>query len=64
MDGVSPLTFLAPSDSMAIAHWMDRHADLLSDPPFDAIGGYLYRMISDRPLTVAEARDLERLLRP
>jgi hypothetical protein len=43
---------------------MDRHADLLSEPPFDAIGAYLYRMISDRPLTVSEARDLERLLRP
>jgi len=62
LDGVSPVTFLSPSDSMAIAHWMDRHADLLSEPPFDAIGSYLYRMISDRPLTVSEAQELTRLL--
>ena len=63
LSGVEPVTFLSPSDSMAIAHWMDRNADLLSEPPFDAIGRYLYRMISDRPLTVSEAQDLNRLLR-
>ena len=62
LDGVSPVTFLSPSDSMAIAHWMDRHADLLCEPPFDAIGQYLFRMISDRPLTAEEARELGRLL--
>ncbi len=62
LDGVHPETFLNPGDSMAIAHWMDRHADRSGDPPFDAIFAYLYRMISDRPLTVAEAQALFALL--
>lgn len=63
LDGVEPVTFLNPSDSMAIAHWMDRHADLCSEPPFDTIFLYLYRMISDKPLTVSEAQELRQLLR-
>ncbi len=63
LDGVEPMGFLSPSDSMAIAHWMDRHADLCSEPPFDTIYLYLYRMISDRPLTVSEAQELWTLLR-
>lgn len=62
LDGVEPTSFLNPSDSMAIAHWMDRHADLCSDPPFDAIFLYLYRMISDKPLTASEAQELNLLL--
>ena len=62
LDGVEPVTFLSPSDSMTIAHWMDRNADLSCDPPFDAIFQYLFRMISDRPLTAAEAADFRRLL--
>lgn len=57
-----PTNFLNPSDAMAIAHWMDRHAGLSGEPPFDAIFAYLYRMISDRPLTVAEAQALFALL--
>ncbi len=63
LDGVEPVTFLNPSDSMAIAHWMDRHADLCAEPPFDTIYLYLYRMISDKPLTVSEAQALRQLLR-
>ena len=63
LSGVEPVTFLSPSDSMAIAHWMDRHADLLCEPPFDEIGQYLFRMLSDRPLTAAEAQALRELLR-
>ena len=62
LDGVHPETFLNPGDSMAIAHWMDRHAGLSGEPPFDAIFAYLYRMISDKPLTVAEAQALFALL--
>ena len=62
LDGVEPTNFLNPSDSMAIAHWMDRHADLCSDPPFDTIYLYLYRMISDKPLTAEEAQELKTLL--
>ena len=62
LDGVEPTNFLNPSDSMAIAHWMDRHADLCSEPPFDTIYLYLYRMISDKPLTVSEAQELSALL--
>jgi DNA polymerase-3 subunit epsilon len=62
LDGVHPETFLNPGDSMAIAHWMDRHADLCSDPPFDEIFRYLYRMISDKPLSCAEEADLLRLI--
>ena len=60
---VQPVTFLNPSDSMAIAYWMDRHVELSGEPPFDAIFQYLYRMISDRPLTVSEAEMLRALLR-
>ena len=63
LDGVEPTNFLNPSDSMAIAHWMDRHAELCSEPPFDTIYLYLYRMISDKPLTVSEAQELFALLR-
>ena len=63
LDGVEPMGFLSPSDSMAIAHWMDRHADLCSEPPFDTIYLYLYRMISDKPLTISEAQALRQLLR-
>ena len=63
LDGVHPETFLNPGDAMAIAHWMDRHADLCSEPPFDTIYLYLYRMISDKPLTVLEAQELQQLLR-
>ena len=59
---VEPTCFLNPSDSMAIAHWMDRHVDLCGEPPFDTIYLYLYRMISDKPLTVAEAFELRMLL--
>ena len=59
---VHPETFLNPGDSMAIAHWMDRHVELSSEPPFDAIFQYLYRMISDKPLTCAEAQEFFRLL--
>lgn len=59
---VEPVTFLNPGDSMAIAHWMDRNVELSAEPPFDAIFQYLYRMISDRPLTAAEAADLFRLI--
>ena len=62
LDGVEPTNFLNPSDSMAVAHWMDRHADLCSEPPFDTIYLYLYRMISDKPLTVSEAKELRSLL--
>ncbi len=62
LDGVHPETFLNPGDAMAIAHWMDRHADLCSEPPFDAIYQYLFRMISDKPLSCAEARELNRLI--
>ena len=62
LEGVHPTTFLNPGDSMAIAHWMDRHADLCSDPPFDEIFRYLYRMISDKPLSCAEEADLQRLI--
>ncbi len=60
---VEPTTFLNPSDSMAIAHWMDRHTDLCGEPPYDEIYRYLYRMISDKPLTAAEAQELYSLLR-
>ena len=60
--GVEPTTFLNPSDSMAIAHWMDRHVDLSSEPPFDMIYQFLYRMISDKPLTASEAQEFFRLL--
>ena len=59
---VHPETFLNPSDSMAIAHWMDRHVELSSEPPFDAIFQYLYRMISDKPLSAAEAQAFFRLI--
>ena len=59
---VHPETFLNPGDSMAIAHWMDRHAELSSEPPFDTIFQYLFRMISDKPLTAAEAQELFRLI--
>jgi DNA polymerase-3 subunit epsilon len=59
---VHPETFLNPGDSMAIAHWMDRHVELSAEPPFDAIFQYLYRMISDKPLTAAEAQELMRLI--
>ncbi len=62
LEGVHPTSFLNPGDSMAIAHWMDRHADLCSDPPFDEIFRYLYRMISDKPLSCAEEADLLRLI--
>ena len=62
LEGVEPTNFLNPSDSMAIAHWMDRHVDLCSEPPFDTIYLYLYRMISDKPLTAAEAQELSALL--
>ncbi len=60
--GVEPTNLLNPSDSMAIAHWMDRHTELCSEPPFDTIYLYLYRMISDKPLTAEEAQELETLL--
>ncbi len=59
---VHPTTFLNPGDSMAIAHWMDRHAELAAEPPFDEIFRYLYRMISDKPLSCAEEADLMRLI--
>ena len=62
LDGVEPTTFLNPSDAMAIAHWMDRHVDLCGEPPFDSIYLFLYRMISDKPLTVSEAQEFFRLL--
>lgn len=62
LDGVHPETFLNPGDSMAIAHWMDRHVELCSEPPFDSIYLYLYRMISDKPLSSAEAQEFFRLL--
>ena len=62
LDGVEPMGFLNPSDSMAIAHWMDRHVDLCAEPPFDTIYLYLYRMISDKPLTAAEAQEFFALL--
>ena len=62
LDGVQPTCFLNPSDSMAIAHWMDRNANLCGEPPFDTIYLYLYRMISDKPLTAAEAQELFALL--
>lgn len=62
LDGVEPTTFLNPSDAMAIAHWMDRHVDLCGEPPFDTIYLFLYRMISDKPLTVSEAQEFFRLL--
>ena len=62
LDGVEPTCFLNPSDSMAIAHWMDRHVDLCGEPPFDTIYLYLYRMISDKPLTAEEALELRMLL--
>ncbi len=60
--GVHPETFLNPGDAMAIAHWMDRHVELSAEPPFDAIYSYLYRMISDKPLSCAEAQELNRLI--
>lgn len=59
---VEPTCFLNPSDSMAIAHWMDRHVALCDEPPFDTIYLYLYRMISDKPLTAEEAQELYALL--
>ena len=59
---VHPETFLNPGDSMAIAHWMDRHVELSGEPPFDTIFQYLYRMISDKPLSCAEAQDFSRLI--
>ena len=59
---VHPETFLNPGDSMAIAHWMDRRVELSGEPPFDAIFQYLYRMISDKPLTASETQDLFRLI--
>lgn len=62
LDGVHPETFLNPGDAMAIAHWMDRHAGLSSEPPFDAIFQYLFRMISDKPLSCAEAQEFSRLI--
>lgn len=62
LDGVEPTTFLNPSDAMAIAHWMDRHVDLCGEPPFDSIYLFLYRMISDKPLTASEAQEFFRLL--
>lgn len=62
LDDVQPTNFLNPADSMAIAHWMDRHAELCAEPPFDAIYQYLYRMISDKPLTVAEEEAFRSLL--
>lgn len=62
LDDVEPTTFLNPSDAMAIAHWMDRHVDLCGEPPFDTIYLFLYRMISDKPLTVSEAQEFFRLL--
>lgn len=62
LDGVEPTTFLNPSDAMAIAHWMDRHVDLCGEPPFDTIYLFLYRMISDKPLTASEAQEFFRLL--
>ena len=62
LDGVEPVTFLNPGDSMAIAHWMDRNTALCSEPPFDVIYLYLYRMISDKPLTVSEAQEFFRLI--
>ena len=64
LDGVHPETFLNPGDSMAIAHWMDRHVELSGEPPFDAIFQYLYRMISDKPLSASEAQEFFRLLKP
>lgn len=63
LDGVHPETFLNPGDSMAIAYWMDRHVELSAEPPFDTIFLYLYRMISDKPLTAGEAQELRVLLR-
>ena len=63
LDGVEPTCFLNPSDAMAIAHWMDRHVALCSEPPFDTIYLYLYRMISDKPLTAEEAQAFSVLLR-
>ena len=62
LEDVEPTCFLNPSDSMAIAHWMDRNADRCGEEPFDTIFLYLYRMISDKPLTVAEALELRMLL--
>lgn len=62
LDGVEPTCFLNPSDVMAIAHWMDRNTDLCGEPPFDTIYLYLYRMISDQPLTAEEAREFFALL--
>ncbi len=62
LDGVEPTNFLSPSDSMAIAHWMDRHVGLSDEPPFDSIYLFLYRMISDKPLTASEAQEFFRLL--
>ena len=59
---VHPETFLNPGDSMAIAYWMDRHIELSSEPPFDKIYQYLYRMISDKPLSAAEAQEFFRLI--
>ncbi len=64
LSDVHPETFLNPGDSMAIAHWMDRHVELSGEPPFDAIFPYLFRMISDKPLSCAEAQELNRLLNP
>lgn len=62
LDGVEPTTFLNPSDAMAIAHWMDRHVNLCGEPPFDTIYLFLYRIISDKPLTASEAQEFFRLL--
>ena len=59
---VEPTNFLNPSDAMAIAHWMDRNAERCGEEPFDSIYLYLYRMISDKPLTATEAQAFFRLL--
>ena len=59
---VEPTNFLDPSDAMAIAHWMDRNAERCGEEPFDSIYLYLYRMISDKPLTATEAQAFFRLL--
>lgn len=63
LDGVEPTNFLNPSDSMAIAYWMDRNVGLSGEPPFDTLFLYLYRMISDKPLTASEAQEFFTLLR-
>ena len=63
LTGVEPTNFLNPSDSMAIAYWMDRHTELCAEPPFDELYQYLYRMISDKPLRASEAQAFFALLR-